>query len=152
MKQHSQIRSLLIGWIDRSLSEQQRRSIEDHLTECSPCRQYFETMSQALLPSSNPPQPSLIADAYLPTRIKSLADHSTSEAVTRRVAISRWTFRTAAFSVAVVFGVYLGEKLSYETTTVTDQNIIAEYSTSLETSGIEGRLQTVTQATGEESK
>ncbi|MBF8296356.1 MAG: hypothetical protein HW389_2901 [Bacteroidetes bacterium] len=56
------------------------------------------------------------------------------------------------FLIAVVFGIYLGEELSYRPSTVTEQNLIAEYSESFEMGGIADRLQSVAQITVEDLK
>lgn len=152
MKQHSDIRSLLLPWIERTLDEQGQELVGDHLGGCSSCRQYFEMMSLALLPASNPGQDTLVPDPYLPTRVKALVEQSLSDSRSRKSTAVRWALRTAAFLVAVVFGVYLGEKLSYQTSTVTDQHIIAEYAESIQASGIGDRWQSVAQSAEEGSK
>lgn len=56
------------------------------------------------------------------------------------------------FLIAVVFGIYLGERLSYQSSTVTEQNLIAEYSESFEVGGIADRLQSVAQIAVEDLK
>jgi len=56
------------------------------------------------------------------------------------------------FLIAVIFGIYLGESLSYQPSTVTEQNLIAEYSESFLVGGIADRLQSISLMNGEDLK
>lgn len=152
MKQHSHIRSLLLPWIELTLNEDQRQLVGEHLKECSFCRQYFDVMSQALLPSPDVSQDTLQPDPYLPTRVKAMADQSGAAARKRKNVVALWTLRSALFVIAVVFGIYLGEGLSNQPSTVTEQNLIAEYSALFEAGGIADRLQSVAPINREDLK
>jgi predicted anti-sigma-YlaC factor YlaD len=151
VNRHSHIRSLLLPWIELTLNEDQQQLVEEHLKECSLCRRYFDVMSRALLPSPDISQDALLPDPYLPTRVKAIASQSGAEARMGKNVIL-WTLRSAMFLIAVVFGIYLGESLSYQPSTVTEQNLIAEYSESFEVGGIADRLQSVAQITVEDLK
>ena len=151
VKRHSHIRSLLLPWIELTLKEDQQQLVEEHLKACSFCRQYFDVMSRALLPSPDHSQETLLPDPYLPTRVKAMARQSGAEA-RRGKSVGLWTLRSAMFLIAVVFGIYLGERLSYRPSTVTEQNLIAEYSESFEVGGIADRLQSVAQTSVEDLK
>jgi len=151
VKRHSHIRSLLLPWIELTLNEDQQQLVEEHLKACSFCRQYFDAMSLALLPSPDHLQETLLPDPYLPTRVKAMASQSGAEA-RRGKSVVLWTLRFAMFLIAVVFGIYLGERLSYRSSTVTEQNLIAEYSESFEVGGIADRLQSVAQIAVEDLK
>ena len=151
VKRHSHIRSLLLPWIELTLNEDQQQLVEEHLKACSFCRQYFDVMSLALLPSPDHSQDALLPDPYLPTRVKAMASQSGAEA-RRGKSVVLWTLRFAMFLIAVVFGIYLGERLSYRSSTVTEQNLIAEYSESFEVGGIADRLQSVAQIAVEDLK
>lgn len=152
VKRHSHIRFLLLPWIELTVNEDQRQLVEEHLKECSFCRQYFDVMSRALLPSPDHSQDTLLPDPYLPTRVKAIASRSGAEVRRGENAVALWTLRSAMFLIAVVFGIYLGEELSYRPSTVTEQNLIAEYSESFEMGGIADRLQSVAQITVEDLK
>ena len=152
VKRHSQIRSLLLPWIELTLNEDQQQLVEEHLKECSLCRQYFDVMSRALLPSPDRSQDTLLPDPYFPTRVKAMASQSGAEARRGKNVVALWTLRSAMFLIAVVFGIYLGERLSYRPSTVTEQNLIAEYSESFEVGGIADRLQSVAQTSVEDLK
>ncbi len=152
MKRHSHIQSLLLPWLELTLDAQQQEHVREHLKECTLCRKYFDAMSVILIPSQNSSPGSLAADPYLPTRIRAMRESSGRQPRGVRSVIARWALTTAMFVMAVVFGIYMGERLSYKTSTVTDQNIITEYSESLEVGGIAERLQTIAQATTEVSK
>lgn len=152
MKYHNHIRSLFLPWIELSLDEHQQRLVDEHLKDCDPCRQYFNAMSQILLPSPGTAQDELKSDPFLPTRIRALAETSTAQGHHKAPAAVRWALRTALFAVAMACGIYMGEKLSYRTTTVTDQNVITEYSDALQVGGIADRLQTVSQTSTEDPK
>lgn len=152
MKLHSHIRSLLLPWVELTLNEDQQQLVEEHLRQCSFCRQYFDVMSRALLPSPDLSQDTLLPDPYLPTRVKAMASQSGAEARRGNHVVALWTLRSAMFLIAVVFGIYLGERLSYQPSTVTEENLIAEYSESFEVGGIADRLQSVAQITVEDLK
>ncbi len=152
MKRHSHIKSLLLPWLELTLDAHQQQLVEEHLKECALCRKYFDTMSVTLLPSRDSSPHTVVADPYLPTRIRAMAESSRGEAHRVKGIVARWAFTTVMFVTAVVFGIYMGERLSYRTSVITDQNIITEYSESLEVGGIADRLQTVAQTNTEATK
>ena len=142
MKQHSDIRSLFIPWIEQKLNQQLAQQLEGHLGGCSSCREYFDTMSAALLPGASS-QEELVPDPYTPTRIRARAKESLSVSSSGKDVIVRWSFRTVVFAAAIVVGIFMGEELSSQPSVVTDQHIISEYSNYLGESGIGDRWQTV---------
>ena len=91
-------------------------------------------------------------DPYLPTRVRALAEQSQFGSHPKSGLVVRWSLRTAAFAVAVVLGILMGERLASSSSTLTDQRIIAEYSESIQTSDIGDRWQSVAQSTEEVSK
>jgi hypothetical protein len=100
-------------------------------------------MSAAMLPVATS-QSVLVPDPYMPVRIRAQARASASIRPSRKEIILRWSLRSVAFAAAIVVGIYMGEKLSYQPSVVTDQHIISEYSNYLGESGIGERWQTVT--------
>ncbi|MCX6144076.1 MAG: hypothetical protein NTZ35_12755 [Ignavibacteriales bacterium] len=142
MKQHSDIRSLFLPWFEQKLKRPLARELEEHLRECDSCKVYFDTMSAAFLPKASL-QEGLVPDPYMPTRIRARAITSGSSSLSGKDIVVRWSLRTVAFAVAIVVGVYMGEKLSYQPSVVTDQHIISEYSNYLGGSGIGERWQSV---------
>jgi predicted anti-sigma-YlaC factor YlaD len=152
VKQHSHIWSLLLPWVELTLTEDQQQLVDGHLKECSFCRQYFDVMSRALLPSPDHLQDTLVPDPYLPARVKAIASQSGAEARRGKNVVALWTLRSAMFLIAVIFGIYLGESLSYQPSTVTEQNLIAEYSESFLVGGIADRLQSISLMNGEDLK
>jgi len=105
----------------------------------------------ALLPSQEGLKDELVSDPFLPTRIKALVESSTKQRGLRETVV-RWTMMSAMFVVAVVCGIFLGEKLATRTSTVTDQSVITEYSDSLKVVDIADRLQSIAQSTTEVPK
>jgi hypothetical protein len=79
----------------------------------------------------------------MPTRIRARAKESMSVSSSGKDIVVRWSLRAVAFVAAIVVGIYMGEKLSYQPSVVTDQRIISEYSNYLGESGIGERWQTV---------
>lgn len=152
MKKHSDIRSHLLPSIEGTLDEELQRIVEDHIAQCAPCKQYFEMMSVALLPSVKAPQSALSPDPYLPVRVRALAGKSRANSEAWGGLIVSWTLRTALFFIAVVLGAYLGERLSSPRAFVTSERIITEYSEIFATSGIEDRLEAATLVTEETSR
>jgi predicted anti-sigma-YlaC factor YlaD len=142
VKQHSEIQSLFLSWFEADLSQPMAKELEEHLKECSPCREYFDTLSAALLPKASV-RGRLVSDPYMPARIRALAMNSVSAPVSGKDMVVRWSLRTVAFAIAIIVGVYMGEKLSYQPSVVTDQHIISEYSNYLGGSGIGERWQSV---------
>ncbi len=142
MKQHSDIRSLFLPWVEQKLNQQLAREVEEHLRGCDSCRNYFETMSAALLPGASS-HGGLVPDPYVPTRIRARAKESASVSSSGKDVVVRWSLRTVVFAGAVLVGIYMGEELSYQPSVVTDQRIISEYSNYLGESGIGDRWQTV---------
>jgi predicted anti-sigma-YlaC factor YlaD len=142
VKQHSDIRSLFLPWLEQKLNQQLAQEIEEHLRGCDSCKKYFETISAALLPGAAL-QGGLVPDPYVPTRIRSHAREAALVTSSGKAVLVRWSLRTVAFAGAVVLGIYMGEELSYQPSVVTDQHIISEYSNYLGESGIGDRWQTV---------
>jgi len=142
VKQHSDIRSLFLAWVEQKLDQQSVQEVEEHLRGCSDCRKYFDTMSAAMLPQESS-QSGLVADPYMPIRIRARAKESASVSLSGKDVVVRWSFRAVAFAGAVMVGIYMGEELSYQPSIVTDQHIISEYSNYLGESGIGDRWQTV---------
>ena len=104
-------------------------------------------MASAMFPKASL-QSGLKPDPYLPTRIRARAI-GPDEPVSGSDIFVRWSLRTAVFAAAIILGVYMGEKLSYRPSVITDQHIISEYSNYLGGSGIGERWQLVALA-GEE--
>jgi predicted anti-sigma-YlaC factor YlaD len=142
VNQHSDIRLLFLPWAEQQLTQQLAQQVEGHLRECSACRKYYDTMSAALL-SEMTMRSRLVPDLYLPTRIRARAKESRFVSPSGNDTLVRWSLRVVAFAAAVVAGLYMGEKLAYEPSVVTDQHIITEYSNYLGESGIGERWQTV---------
>jgi predicted anti-sigma-YlaC factor YlaD len=136
------MRALFLSWFEADLSQPLAQELEEHLKECSSCREYFNALSATLLPKASLPG-RLVPDPYLPTRIRAQATESASASVSGMDMIVRWSMRTVLFSVAIVVGIYMGEKLSYQPSVVTDQHIIFEYSDYFGGSGIGDRWQSV---------
>ena len=118
------------------------KELEDHLKGCRSCRQYFDTMSDALLPGETL-QRGLVPDPYMPVRIQALAKELSSTLPSGKDIVVRWSLRAVTFAAAVVLGVYMGDKLANQPLVVTDQYIISEYSSYLGENGIGERWQTV---------
>ena len=152
VKLHSRIRSLFLPWIENRLSADERQLVSKHLEECASCNDYYGKLSAAVLPSKEVLHHGLAADPFLPTRIKALVDSSAEQSQGAMAGVVRWTLRSVMFAAAIVCGVYLGEKLSYRTSAVVEQNVITGYLESLETGGIADRLQLMAQSTTEVSK
>ena len=151
MKQHSEIRSLFLPWFEQKISQQPARELEEHLKGCSACGQYFDTMSAALLPGTSS-QGRLVPDQYMPSRIRAQAKEALFVQLSGADIVVRWSLRTAVFAAAIILGVYMGEKLSYRPSVITDQHIISEYSNYLGGSGIGERWQLVALASEEVSR
>lgn len=152
VKRHSHIQFLLLPWLESALDARQRQLVEEHLKECALCRKYFDAMSASLLPTQNSSPLTLVADPYLPTRIRAMAEPSSRQPHGAKDGATRWVLTSAMFVMAIVFGIYIGEQLSYRSSAITDQNIITEYSESLEVGGIADRLQTIAMTSTEVSK
>ena len=152
MKFHSHIRSLYLPWVENRLSDADRNLVTKHLEECASCNDYYGKLSAALLPSNEDSRVPLMADPFLSTRIRALVDSKTERPQGAKAVVGRWTLTTAIFAAAICCGVYIGEKLSYRTTAVVDQNVIPGYLESLETGGIADRLQSIAQSNVEVSK
>jgi predicted anti-sigma-YlaC factor YlaD len=148
---HKHIRSLLLPWVELRLNAHDQQLVEEHLKLCSSCKTYFEELSVALLPLQEGPKDKLVVDPFLPTRIKALVESSKKRRGLRE-AVVQWTMMSAMFVVAVLCGIFLGEKLSTKTSTVTDQNVITEYSDSIQGVGIADRLQSIAQSATEVPK
>lgn len=152
MKQHSDIRQLFLPWIEQKLDDRQVREIEEHLSKCVSCQRYFDTMSHALTSDTSAFRATLIPDPFLAVRIRASSRASASVSPSGREFVVRWSLRTAAFVMAVVVGIYMGEKIASQSIVVTDQHIIGEYSDYFVESGIGDRLQTVALTSEEVSK
>lgn len=150
MIHHSQIKSDVLAWIEGTLESGRRDAMAHHLAECPDCRRYIEMLSASLVPSVIPAEMKLVADPYLPTRVKALAAERRAHGGIREGAALRWTWTTAAFVLAMLLGIYIGESLSYRPGQITDRHIISEYSNVFWDSGIESRWQTISQVPGEE--
>lgn len=152
MKQHYHIQSEVLAWIEGTLEAGRSSIVASHLEECAECRRYFDTLSEFLKPAAARKDPLLAADPYLPVRVRALAAERRSRESFPQAAALRWTWRTAAFVLAMLLGIFIGESLSYRSTQVTDSHVVYEYSNSFWDSGIESRWQTISLAAGEEEK
>jgi hypothetical protein len=94
----------------------------------------------------------LAADPYLPVRVRAIAAGQSGRESSRQELALRWTWRTAAFVLAMLLGIFLGESLSYRPSKITEHHIVYEYSNSFRDSGIESRWQTISLAVGEEMR
>jgi anti-sigma factor RsiW len=152
VKEHYQIQTDVLAWIEGTLDANRRSVIARHLEECAGCRRYFETVSAALEPRAAKAEPLLAADPYLPVRVRAIAAGQGGRESSRHEVTLRWTWRTAALVVAMLLGIFIGESLSYRTPQITDHHIVYEYSNSFGDSGIESRWQTISLAAGEEMR
>jgi predicted anti-sigma-YlaC factor YlaD len=151
VKQHSEIQSFVLGWIENTLDARQREMVGKHLEICSSCRMYYSTISRVILPQADQNDPRLVPDPYLLTRIRAIAGEGQKSNVPHLQQALRWTLRTAMFVLAIVLGVTIGERLSASQPRVTDSHIITEYSQSFWDSGIENRWVSIAQV-GEEGR
>lgn len=149
MIHHSEIQSDVLAWIEGTLGDGRRGAIAHHLSECAECRRYFQTLSASLKPSAVRTEKMLDADPYLPIRVKALAAERRGQRGLRGELALRWTWRTAAFVLAMLLGIFIGESLSYRPQEITDHHIVYEYSNVFWDSGIESRWQTISQVAGE---
>lgn len=150
VKQHPDIRSQLLPWIEQKLDAQERSLIDRHLEECEPCRTYFETVSAVLLDVQEIPGTVLVPDPYLASRIKAIAHGAPVNVRPGFLTMLAWGWRTAAFVLAVLLGVYIGEKLSVQQTPSSNTAVITSYSLYLGDGGLAERIRTVSAAAGEE--
>lgn len=149
MNQHTEAKSDLLAWIEGTLESSRRSVVTLHLEECADCRRYFEMLSASLEPSASRTEPVLVADPYLPLRVKALAADRGAREGSLEGAALRWTWRTAAFVLAMLLGIFIGESLSYRPQEITDHLIVYEYSNVFWDSGIESRWHTISQVGGE---
>ena len=152
MKQHSDIQQLFLPWSEQKLDDRQVRRIEEHLSECDFCKQYFETMSHALSSDPFDVHARLVPDPFLAARIQASAKASASVTPSGRELVVRWSLSTIAFAAAVMVGIYMGEKIADQSVVVTDQHVITEYSNYFGENGIGDRWQTVALTSEEVSK
>ena len=108
-------------------------------------------MASAMVPKASL-QSGLKPDPYLPTRIRARVRGPEHAPLSGADIVVRWSLRTAVFAAAIILGVYMGEKLSYRPSVITDQHIISEYSNYLGGSGIGERWQLVALASEEVSR
>lgn len=152
MKLHTDIQSDVLGWIEGTLEAGRRSAVAHHLEECPDCRRYFDALSESLRPSTIAAGKTLSVDPYLPVRVRAIADGRSARQRSLEGAALRWTWRTAAFVVAMLLGIFIGESLSYSSPQITDHHLVYEYSSSFWDSGIENRWQTINQAAVEEKR
>lgn len=151
MKQHTEIQSQVLGWIENALDAGQREMVGKHLASCGSCRVYYSTITRMVLPQADQKESRLVPDPYLPTRIRAITAAGESGGVAHGRQALRWALRTAMFVLAVALGITLGEHLSARQSYVTDSHIISEYSQSFWDSGIENRWDSIAQV-GEEER
>jgi anti-sigma factor RsiW len=135
--------SLYQAWEEDRLDTEERREIQRHLTNCEPCREYFEKMS-TLLDFTNPSLlPHLEADPFLPTRIRAIVGAGAAaregNETTRATAGTTAPFYKSASAwlrvslagvmtvAAVTAGVYLGSGLASSRTANGDTAIVTAY-------------------------
>jgi hypothetical protein len=109
-------------------------------------------MTIVLSPSESATGRRLSADPFLPGRIRAHVQGVAADPRPKTHFVLNWSLRTAAFVVAVMLGIYMGERLSSETPTATDQRIIREFSESFGEVGLGERWQTVAYATEEATR
>ena len=122
------VKTYFIGWLEKKVSEKQRRLIDQHLEMCNGCRTYFSKMSVLLEPSTLPGITNLEPDPLLPARIKSIV----SEGKERSLAGAqphwvRWSFAGVALSLAIGIGIFLGKGLSPRQNTAENTDFVSDY-------------------------
>jgi hypothetical protein len=120
-------------WFERRLDKEQNRLIENHIQDCDDCGRYFSGM-KSLLEGTDPARlPHLEPDAFLPARIRALAETRADTATSRVLPLpGRLGFSVMGLSLvaAAVAGLFFGSALSAradETELAADQAIAVAY-------------------------
>jgi hypothetical protein len=102
-------------WFEQRLDEDQNRLIENHIQHCENCNRYFVGM-KSLLEGTDPARlPHLEPDAFLPARIRALADSRGGSETPRALPLpGRLGFSVMGLSLvaAAVAGLFFGSALS----------------------------------------
>lgn len=89
-------------------------SIADHLTHCEDCAAYYRRMSALMDEATGRGLPQLLADPALPARIRTMSARGRPAATGRSRRWLRLSFAAAVTALAVMAGVFLGNKASAE--------------------------------------
>lgn len=147
------IKSKFLDWFESRLSEVEMHKIEEHLSECSECKNYFELMQDLTSPSIQKGLNELEPDPFLPTRIKAIVNGEKNEAKSKHVlSFLRLLFFSLASSAAILIGIMLGQglynsKQSYQN----NQSIVSAYYQVYSQEGLSDNFES-TLSTGREIK
>lgn len=133
-------------WFENRLSQEARHKIDRHLGECGKCRAWFAKMESLLDSPGKLIFPTLEADPFLATRVRTMAERTSVPAGSRHWL--RWALAGAASSLAVLLGVELGQGLYSATQSNAAQGIVTTYYQAFSQQGIDDQWQDVLQING----
>lgn len=143
---------MFLQWIEGRVEEKTRPEIQEHLDGCEGCRSYFDKMSFLMSELDTAAPPRLKPDAFLPTRIRALAEQRRArKAAGKRFAWGRVSLVGASFLLAVTAGVILGTGLTSASYSSEETELVQSYSTALSSSGFVDSWQEVVEPDVEES-
>jgi hypothetical protein len=113
------------------LDDDERRKLEDHLTECASCRQEFETTRRVLdsINPTNPTQPSSTPDVDWERSWRKIeASLGPRRRRTRPLlAVPRWAYAPLALAMLFVLGIVVG-RYAFPVRQVASQSLLSKIS------------------------
>ena len=116
---------LFLKWHEKMIGEAEQSRIEQHLTECTHCKNYYDKMLAVFEDRSLLSLQPLKADPYLPSRISAI-QKSGQEVHPKIIPAIRWSLVFAGAALAIVIGIFIGKGL-YNTQTTQSADDLSNY-------------------------
>lgn len=126
---HKAVKKLFPEWFSGRVSAKRAAQIQDHLTTCSACQEYYHQMTQILKNVGTSDLPVLESDPYLPARIRELSKLKEKGTIPESIRGKfQLALATLLLLLAMTFGFYLGKSLAISTVNSPQEELIADYS------------------------
>ena len=139
------VTTFFLAWRENTAPD--RGTIENHLKDCTDCREYFEKMTLLLEHTDTHHNPRLQPDPYLPSRIAALVNERKNIGPKKLVHAARWSFASLAFALAIVIGILLGKGLSPASPQYKTSEIISTYYNAVSQQNFSTELESVVEST-----
>ncbi len=153
IQNNEHIKSKFLEWSEGKLSESEMHKIEQHLSGCKECKNYFEIMQDLTSPVSKENLNELEPDPFLPTRIKAIVNGEKNKANSKHnLSYLRLLFFSLASSAAIFLGIILGQGLyNSKQSSQSNQSIVSAYYQVYSQEGLSDHFES-TLSTGQENK
>jgi len=126
-------RKYFLDYAENRLSPRKKAEVEEHLTHCPVCRNYFEQMGALLNPVAENEKPRLVLNEWEFTRLQQRIHETVPQTPVRRFRYAWQISFSLLLFLAITLGIWMGKGLTERTTPVQNRIMASAQSLQAET-------------------